>query len=159
MPLSLAAQSALLVQDAGALALSNGKYCRPTPSPADALSVKNVSSAVFTASHLLRLPAVGSSIELETSSMMYMSSGVSLAVDTSAAQVSNEPLPALAGLPTSMFVAAPVPFPALPPLLAEFPALAGPLGCASDPQPVIGKIVVRTEATRTVRRTPRYIGQ
>src|SRR5450432_3380724 len=160
----LSPQSALLVHEVGAFGLVSGKYCRPTPSPADALSFRNDVSAVFTASHLVTVAVVGSSIELELSSMMYMSSGMGCAVETCAAHASSGAPPPFAPVP---FAAAPFipvlilsvpPLPLLGPAPEPVPALAAappvtPLGCELEPHATQVQAATRTDVTPTATRT------
>jgi hypothetical protein len=156
------------MHELGAFGLVSGKYCSPTPRPAEALSLRNEVSAVFTASHLVVVALVGSSIELELSSMMYMSSGMGCAVETCAAHASSGLPPPLAPLPLAapfepvlMLLSVP-PVPLLGPLaaLAPVPALAAlpvlmALGCELEPHAAHAQPATKTEVIPTATRTLR----
>ena len=58
----------------------SGKYWMPTPIPTDAELTMNALSAAATACHFVWLVPVASSIEVDWSIMMYMSSGVTVAL-------------------------------------------------------------------------------
>ena len=165
----LSPQAASLVHEVGALGLLSGKYCRPTPSPAEALSLRNEVSAVFTASHLVTVPMVVSSIELELSSMMYMSRGMGCAVETWAAHASSGGPPPFAPVPLAAAPLAAAPFipvmrplePPLPlPLPGPLPALdeltpSNALGCELEPHAAQAHAATRTEVIPTATRTLR----